>query len=186
MEDFWEGLPTQLLTCAPCDEQLQSGLTAMLYVKSSRVSCNVSKGEVMTLATTDVSHLKDLSEYIHAIWSAPLAVVVALSLTARLLGPSVLAGAAMAVVVLAVNWRASMVYNKVNDTIMENQQTRMQRFAEIIEVTSCRMVHSSKDRDCGSSGAWLADTCVAICTGHFGGEDVRVGGWCRQACSRSA
>ncbi len=48
----------------PC-AQLQAGLTAMLYAKSLRINHNVSKGEVLTLVSTDVSRMKDLAENVH-------------------------------------------------------------------------------------------------------------------------
>jgi hypothetical protein len=112
----------------------------MLYVKASRISSNVSKGEVMTLATTDATRVKRLSEHAHKIWSAPVCVLLSLALVLRLLGPSALAGVAVALIVLLINWRASRTFSSVNDNIMKHQQTRMQRFAELIEVclsTSC-------------------------------------------------
>ena len=114
--------------------QMQAGLTAMLYVKSARISCNVSKGEVMTLATTDATRLKRLSEHVHKIWSAPVCVLLSLVLVIRLLGASALAGVGVALLILLVNWRSSKTFQAVNDDIMTHQQSRMQRFAEILEV----------------------------------------------------
>ncbi len=49
--------------------QLQGGLAGMLYAKSLRVNHNVSKGQVMTLVSTDVSRLRELAEYVHYVVS---------------------------------------------------------------------------------------------------------------------
>jgi hypothetical protein len=54
-------------------------------------------------------------------WTAPLCVLVALVLVLRVLGPSALAGAGVALIVLGINYRASGVFHEVMDQVMKFQ-----------------------------------------------------------------
>lgn len=58
--------------------QLQSGILGLIYSKLSRVTCNISKGAVMTLVSTDSNRVNELADNFHDVWAAPLTVLVAI------------------------------------------------------------------------------------------------------------
>lgn len=58
--------------------QLQSGTLGLLYSKVVRVTCNISKGAVMTLVSTDTNRIRELAHNFHNVWAAPLTVFIAI------------------------------------------------------------------------------------------------------------
>lgn len=106
----------------------------LVYDKLTRVCSSVSKGAVMTLVGTDVNRITDLAECFHDLWAAPAIVLVVIGLSWRLLGVAVLPGMAVIGLVVSLNIYSSQLFSTVQDGIMEHQQTRMQRLAEMLEV----------------------------------------------------
>uniref|UniRef100_G3QNW6 Multidrug resistance-associated protein 1 n=1 Tax=Gorilla gorilla gorilla TaxID=9595 RepID=G3QNW6_GORGO len=74
---------------------------ALVITSSARKSSTV--GEIVNLMSVDAQRFVDLATYINMIWSAPLQVIVALYLLWLNLGPSVLAGVAVMVLMVPVN-----------------------------------------------------------------------------------
>ncbi|XP_055221298.2 multidrug resistance-associated protein 1 isoform X4 [Gorilla gorilla gorilla] len=74
---------------------------ALVITNSARKSSTV--GEIVNLMSVDAQRFMDLATYINMIWSAPLQVILALYLLWLNLGPSVLAGVAVMVLMVPVN-----------------------------------------------------------------------------------
>uniref|UniRef100_A0A8C6UP06 Multidrug resistance-associated protein 1 n=1 Tax=Neogobius melanostomus TaxID=47308 RepID=A0A8C6UP06_9GOBI len=74
---------------------------ALVISNAARRSSTV--GEIVNLMSVDAQRFMDLSAYINMIWSAPLQVVLALYFLWETLGPSVLAGVAVMLLMVPVN-----------------------------------------------------------------------------------
>lgn len=77
-------------------QRIRTSLIAVIYRKALILSNAARKestvGEIVNLMAVDAQRFKDLTEYIHMVWSAPLQIALALYFLWNLLGPSVLAG----------------------------------------------------------------------------------------------
>lgn len=60
-------------------------------------------GEIVNLMSVDVQHFMELTAYLNMLWSAPFQMCVCLYFLWKLLGPSVLAGVAVMVVMIPIN-----------------------------------------------------------------------------------
>uniref|UniRef100_A0A674KAE7 Multidrug resistance-associated protein 1 n=1 Tax=Terrapene triunguis TaxID=2587831 RepID=A0A674KAE7_9SAUR len=79
---------------------------ALVITNSARKTSTV--GEIVNLMSVDAQRFMDLATYINMIWSAPLQVILALYLLWQNLGPSVLAGVAVMILLVPVNAVAHM------------------------------------------------------------------------------
>ena len=60
-------------------------------------------GEIVNLMSVDAQRLQDVTGYLWMIWSAPLQIVIAVYLLWGILGPSVLAGLAVMILLIPIN-----------------------------------------------------------------------------------
>ena len=60
-------------------------------------------GEIVNLMSVDAQRLQDVTGYLWMIWSAPLQIIIAVYLLWGILGPSVLAGLAVMILLIPVN-----------------------------------------------------------------------------------
>ncbi|KAL0267499.1 UNVERIFIED_CONTAM: hypothetical protein PYX00_009752 [Menopon gallinae] len=87
--------------------RIRTALISAIYRKSLRMS-NAAKrestvGEIVNLMSVDAQKFMDLTTYINMLWSAPLQIALALYFLWELLGPSVLAGVAVMIVLIPLN-----------------------------------------------------------------------------------
>jgi hypothetical protein len=130
------------LTFMCTSAQIQSGFMGFIYSKVVKVTCNISKGAVMTLIATDTNRVRELAQNFHSIWVAPATVILAIALSWNLLGVAVLPGLAVMALVIPVNARSSKMFNEVQDLLMTQQQKRLQRLAEVLEVSLAIGTHA--------------------------------------------
>ena len=64
---------------------------------------NTTVGEIVNLMSVDTQRCMDLCTYINTLWSSPLQIIVALYLLWQILGPSVMAGFAVTILLIPVN-----------------------------------------------------------------------------------
>lgn len=74
---------------------------ALLLSNSARKSSTV--GEIVNLMSVDAQRFMDLMTYIHMLWSAPFQIAVSLYFLWQTLGPSVLAGLGVMILLIPVN-----------------------------------------------------------------------------------
>lgn len=60
-------------------------------------------GEIVNLMSVDAQRFMNIMTYLNTTWSAPLQIIVSLALLLDTLGPSVLAGFAVMILVLPLN-----------------------------------------------------------------------------------
>ena len=68
---------------------------------SSRTESTV--GEIVNLMSVDAQRFMDIMTYLNTVWSAPLQIVVSLAMLWQILGPSVLAGFTVMILMIPLN-----------------------------------------------------------------------------------
>ncbi|KAK7506164.1 hypothetical protein BaRGS_00002276, partial [Batillaria attramentaria] len=93
--------------CLVLGMRLRSVIVSAVYRKTLRMS-NASKktstvGEIVNLMSVDAQRFMDLMTYFHTIWSGPFQICVSLYFLWQTLGPSVLAGVGVMVLLIPIN-----------------------------------------------------------------------------------
>nr|XP_034174731.1 multidrug resistance-associated protein 1 isoform X3 [Osmia lignaria] len=87
--------------------RVRTALIAAIYRKALRISNSARKestiGEIVNLMSVDAQRFMDLTAYINMIWSAPLQIILALYFLWDILGPAVLAGLAVLLILIPIN-----------------------------------------------------------------------------------
>ncbi|XP_004373344.1 multidrug resistance-associated protein 1 [Trichechus manatus latirostris] len=103
---------------------------ALVITNSARKSSTV--GEIVNLMSVDAQRFMDLTTYINMVWSAPLQVVLALYLLWLNLGPSVLAGVAVMILMVPVNAVMAMKTKTYQVAHMKSKDSRIKLMNEIL------------------------------------------------------
>ncbi|XP_074052590.1 multidrug resistance-associated protein 1 [Macrotis lagotis] len=103
---------------------------ALVITNSARKSSTV--GEIVNLMSVDAQRFMDLATYINMIWSAPLQVILALYMLWLNLGPSVLAGVAVMILMVPLNAVMAMKTKTYQVAHMESKDNRIKLMNEIL------------------------------------------------------
>ncbi|KAL6447243.1 hypothetical protein ACFW04_001485 [Cataglyphis niger] len=116
--------------------RIRTALIAAIYRKALRMSNAARKestlGEIVNLMSVDAQRFMDLTAYINMIWSAPLQIALALYFLWEILGPAVLAGLAVMIILIPVN---GLIANKVKTLQirqMKNKDERVKLMNEVL------------------------------------------------------
>ncbi|GAB1859186.1 Multidrug resistance-associated protein 1 isoform X7 [Camponotus japonicus] len=115
--------------------RIRTALIAAIYRKALRMS-NASRkestlGEIVNLMSVDAQRFMDLTAYINMIWSAPLQIALALYFLWEILGPAVLAGLAVMIVLIPIN---GLIANKVKTLQIKQMKSKDERVKLMNEV----------------------------------------------------
>ncbi|XP_014486459.1 PREDICTED: multidrug resistance-associated protein 1 isoform X2 [Dinoponera quadriceps] len=115
--------------------RIRTALIAAIYRKALRMSNAARKestlGEIVNLMSVDAQRFMDLTAYINMIWSAPLQIVLALYFLWEILGPAVLAGLAVMIILIPVN---AFIANKVKTLQIKQMKNKDERVKLMNEV----------------------------------------------------
>ncbi|XP_019701146.1 multidrug resistance-associated protein 1 isoform X1 [Harpegnathos saltator] len=115
--------------------RIRTALIAAIYRKALRMSNAARKestlGEIVNLMSVDAQRFMDLTAYINMIWSAPLQIVLALYFLWEILGPAVLAGLAVMIILIPVN---ALIANKVKTLQIRQMKSKDERVKLMNEV----------------------------------------------------
>uniref|UniRef100_K7FZT5 ATP binding cassette subfamily C member 3 n=1 Tax=Pelodiscus sinensis TaxID=13735 RepID=K7FZT5_PELSI len=93
--------------CFVTGMRLRTGITGMIYRKSLVITNSAKRsstvGEIVNLMSVDAQRFMDLMTFLNMLWSAPLQICLALYFLWQTLGPSVLAGVAVMVLLIPLN-----------------------------------------------------------------------------------
>uniref|UniRef100_A0A3B3XJ48 ABC transmembrane type-1 domain-containing protein n=1 Tax=Poecilia mexicana TaxID=48701 RepID=A0A3B3XJ48_9TELE len=89
-------------------------------------------GEIVNLMSVDAQRFMDLVTYINMVWSAPLQVVLALYFLWQNLGPSVLAGVAVMVLMVPINAVIAMKTKTYQVAQMKSKDSRIKLMNEML------------------------------------------------------
>ncbi|XP_072298433.1 multidrug resistance-associated protein 1 [Eucyclogobius newberryi] len=103
---------------------------ALVISNAARRSSTV--GEIVNLMSVDAQRFMDLIAYINMLWSAPLQVVLALYFLWQTLGPSVLAGVAVMVLMVPVNAFIAMKTKTYQVAQMKSKDNRIKLMNEML------------------------------------------------------
>ncbi len=70
---------------------------------SNEARKDTTVGEIVNLMSVDAQRLQDVTGYLWMIWSSPLQIVIAVYMLWGIVGPSVLAGLAVMVLLIPIN-----------------------------------------------------------------------------------
>lgn len=115
--------------------RIRTALIAAIYRKSLVISNSARKestvGEIVNLMAVDAQRFMDLTTYINMLWSAPLQIGLALYFLWRILGPSVLAGLGVMIILIPVN---GYIANKIKILQIKQMQNKDERVKLMNEV----------------------------------------------------
>ncbi|XP_063605857.1 multidrug resistance-associated protein 1-like [Penaeus indicus] len=116
--------------------RIRTGVISAVYRKALRISSSARKestvGEIVNLMSVDAQRFMDLTSYINMLWSAPLQIALALYFLWGLLGPSVLAGLAVMIVLIPVNGFIANKTKQFQISQMKNKDHRVKLMNEIL------------------------------------------------------
>ncbi|XP_039751039.1 multidrug resistance-associated protein 1 isoform X3 [Pararge aegeria] len=115
--------------------RIRTALTSAIYRKSLCISNSARKestvGEIVNLMSVDAQRFVELTAYLNMIWSAPLQIALALYFLWGILGPSVLAGLAVMIVLIPVN---GLIANRVKTLQIRQMKYKDERVKLMNEV----------------------------------------------------
>ncbi|XP_048187708.1 multidrug resistance-associated protein 1 [Perognathus longimembris pacificus] len=103
---------------------------ALVITNAARKSSTV--GEIVNLMSVDAQRFMDLATYINMVWSAPLQVALALYLLWLNLGPSILAGVAVMILMVPFNAVMAMKTKTYQVAHMKSKDNRIKLMNEIL------------------------------------------------------
>uniref|UniRef100_A0A5K3FLF1 ABC transmembrane type-1 domain-containing protein n=1 Tax=Mesocestoides corti TaxID=53468 RepID=A0A5K3FLF1_MESCO len=99
---------------------------------SSAARCNSTTGEITNLMSIDAQRFCALMLNIHALWSAPLQVAVAIYLLWGELGPSVLAGIGILLAMIPINAFVARKSKILQEKQLKTTDSRIKLISEIL------------------------------------------------------
>ncbi|XP_063439571.1 multidrug resistance-associated protein 1-like isoform X1 [Mytilus trossulus] len=114
----------------------RSAMIAAVYKKSLTMNNEARKtstvGEIVNLMGVDCQRLQDMSGYLWMLWSAPFQIVVATLLLWQQLGPSVLAGLAVMILLIPINGAISVKQRNMQTALMRYKDARLKLMNEVL------------------------------------------------------
>ncbi|XP_064611716.1 multidrug resistance-associated protein 1-like isoform X1 [Liolophura sinensis] len=115
--------------------RLRTAIIAAVYNKALLLSNSARKsstvGEIVNLMSVDAQRFMDLMTYIHMLWSAPFQIAVSLYFLWQTLGPSVLAGLGVMILLIPVN---AVIANKTKQLQVKQMTLKDERIKLMNEI----------------------------------------------------
>lgn len=122
--------------------QIKTALISAIYRKSLKLSNKTRRettsGEIINLMAVDVQRLALYMPYFNLIWSDPLLIAVALYFLWLELGPSVLAGFAVMILMIPLNATTTRFQGRFQERQMKKKDERVKVINEIL--SGCRVI----------------------------------------------
>uniref|UniRef100_A0A3Q2T472 Multidrug resistance-associated protein 1 n=1 Tax=Fundulus heteroclitus TaxID=8078 RepID=A0A3Q2T472_FUNHE len=122
--------------CFVSGMRLRTAIIGAVYRKALVISNAARRtstvGEIVNLMSVDAQRFMDLVTYINMVWSAPLQVVLALYFLWQNLGPSVLAGVAVMVLMVPINAVIAMKTKTYQVAQMKSKDNRIKLMNEML------------------------------------------------------
>lgn len=116
--------------------RIRSALIPLIYKKALLISNTVRKqttvGEIMNLMAIDTNRFSDIGNTLNTLWSGPFQITVSAYLLWQELGPSVLAGIAVLIIIFPINGIIANYSKKLNAQNMKNRDERVKLMNEIL------------------------------------------------------
>uniref|UniRef100_A0A1I8HV06 ABC-type glutathione-S-conjugate transporter n=1 Tax=Macrostomum lignano TaxID=282301 RepID=A0A1I8HV06_9PLAT len=116
--------------------RLRTAVIAAVYRKALRLSSSARKnktvGEIVNLMSVDAQKLQDAPAFLHQLWGAPIIIALALYFLWLQLGPSVLAGLFVMVLLIPVNGIIASRIRKLQISQMKWKDQRIKVMNEVL------------------------------------------------------
>ncbi|XP_029305645.1 LOW QUALITY PROTEIN: ATP-binding cassette sub-family C member 2 [Cottoperca gobio] len=122
--------------CFVLGMKVRTAIIAAVYKKALVVSNDTRKestvGETVNLMSADAQRFNDVTNFIHLLWSCPLQILLSIGFLWLELGPSVLAGLAVMVLMAPINALLAIKARKIQIENMEFKDKRLKIMNEIL------------------------------------------------------
>ncbi|CAN8194169.1 unnamed protein product [Coccothraustes coccothraustes] len=122
--------------CFVTGMRLRTGITGVIYRKSLVITNSAKRsstvGEIVNLMSVDAQRFMDLMTFLNMLWSAPLQIFLALYFLWQTLGPSVLAGVAVMVLLIPFNSAIAIKTRAFQVEQMRYKDSRIKLMNEIL------------------------------------------------------
>ncbi|XP_062976293.1 ATP-binding cassette sub-family C member 3 [Elgaria multicarinata webbii] len=122
--------------CFVTGMRLRTGIIGMIYRKSLVITNSAKRsstvGEIVNLMSVDAQRFMDLTTFLNMLWSAPIQICLALYFLWQALGPSVLAGVAVMVLLIPFNAVIAMKTRAFQVEQMRYKDSRIKLMNEIL------------------------------------------------------
>ncbi|NWU61608.1 MRP3 protein, partial [Pterocles burchelli] len=122
--------------CFVTGMRLRTGITGVIYRKSLVITNSAKRsstvGEIVNLMSVDAQRFMDLVNFLNMLWSAPLQIFLALYFLWQALGPSVLAGVAVMVLLIPFNSAIAIKTRAFQVEQMRYKDSRIKLMNEIL------------------------------------------------------
>ncbi|XP_037664364.1 canalicular multispecific organic anion transporter 2 isoform X2 [Choloepus didactylus] len=116
--------------------QLRTGIIGVIYRKALVITNSVKQestvGEIVNLMAVDAQRFMDLAPFLNLVWSAPLQIILAIYFLWQNLGPSILAGVALMVLLIPLNGAVAMKMRAFQVEQMKLKDSRIKLMSEIL------------------------------------------------------
>ncbi len=131
--------------------RIRTTLTAAVYRKALRIS-NIARkettiGEIVNLMSVDITKLESITPYMNMLWSAPLQIGLSLYFLWNILGPSVLAGVLVMILLIPLNGVIAGRVRKLQIQQMKNKDSRVKLMSEILSGIKVSILNIQIDCD---------------------------------------
>ncbi|KAM6265832.1 ATP-binding cassette sub-family C member 2 [Porphyrio hochstetteri] len=122
--------------CFQLGINVRASLIAAIYKKALTMSSATRKestvGETVNLMSADAQRFMDMANFVHQLWSSPLQIILSIVFLWLELGPSVLAGIAVMVLLIPINGFLVAKSKTIQVRNMKNKDERMKMMSEIL------------------------------------------------------
>ncbi|KAK3559875.1 hypothetical protein QTP86_026191, partial [Hemibagrus guttatus] len=122
--------------CFVTGMRLRTAIIGAIYRKSLVITNEAKRsstvGEIVNLMSVDAQRFMDLTTFLNMLWSAPLQIILALFFLWRTLGPSILAGVAVMVLLIPFNAVIAMKTRAYQVEQMQYKDARIKLMNEIL------------------------------------------------------
>ncbi|KAM9612284.1 ATP-binding cassette sub-family C member 2 isoform 1-T4 [Morphnus guianensis] len=122
--------------CFQLGINVRASLIAAIYKKALTMSSATRKestvGETVNLMSADAQRFMDMANFVHQLWSSPLQITLSIVFLWGELGPSVLAGIAVMMLLIPINGFLVAKAKTIQVRNMKNKDERMKIMSEIL------------------------------------------------------
>ncbi|KAI0210104.1 Multidrug resistance-associated protein 1 [Lamellibrachia satsuma] len=122
--------------CLISSMHIRTALVGLIYRKALRLNSSARRyagvGEIVNLMEVDAQKIQDASCFVHLIWSVPLTVTLCMYFLWQQLGPSVLAGLFLVLLMVPINGFFAHKTGKLQVTQMKHKDRRIHLMNELL------------------------------------------------------
>ncbi|XP_014802622.1 PREDICTED: multidrug resistance-associated protein 1-like, partial [Calidris pugnax] len=116
--------------------KIKTAVVGLIYKKALTLANssrrNYTTGEIVNLMSADAQQLMELTSNINLLWSAPFQIIMAVVCLWKELGPSVLAGVAVLLLVIPINALIAAKVKKLKKSQMRHSDQRVKLLSEML------------------------------------------------------